>query len=655
MLKLDIQMFANPKLVIETDLNTKKFENGLDRIKDTTQKAGSTVKNIVKALGISKIISVAMNEINASIDGAISRFDTLNNFPKVMSNLGISAEESDKAIKKMSKELEGLPTSLDEGARAVQRFASKNEDVERSTDLFLALNNAILAGGGSAVIQSSALEQLSQSYARGKPDMNEWRTAMVAMPAQLKQVAIAMGYVDASELGEELREGTVSMDEFMDAIVRLNDEGINGLASFKKQSKAATDGIATSIKNAKTQIVKGVTDIVSALDIKLEQLGFGKLNDVIANLGVNAKKGLDGIANLITGDTEKIITDSLIRVQKEGPGIIEKITNGINSKMPDFINSVGNITTEFVNTIDANLPSIINSGIDLITTFTTSISEQIPKLMPQVVETLMNAYMTLTNDENIEKITKAGADLVLNLIQGILNSIPKLIENTDFTLSAILNVLSGGRNLMIKIGFSLMKALIKGIIDSIPEMAESGFKIIKAFLDKITSLISTVISKGKEFIKNFIQGIKDGGLNYIKDVGAQLINGLWQGIQEKWNGLKKKVGELGGAIVDKFKSVFGIKSPSRVFRDEIGKYMAEGLGVGFEDELGKVYRDMQRAIDIEQEKLVANVETGRVFNTIQNSTPVAISIDADVEMDSTKVGRLVTPVVSKTIKTGGGV
>ena len=64
---------------------------------------------------------------------------------------------------------------------------------------------------------------------------------------------------------------------------------------------------------------------------------------------------------------------------------------------------------------------------------------------------------------------------------------------------------------------------------------------------------------------------------------------------------------------------------------------------------------MENAINIEQSKLQANVETGKVFNTLQNSTPVAIDINADVEMDSTKVGRLVTPVISKTIKTGGGV
>ena len=91
----------------------------------------------------------------------------------------------------MSDKLSGLPTTLDQGASAVQRFTSANGDVEKSTDLFLALNNAILAGGASTEIQATALEQMSQAYAKGKPDMMEWRSLMTAMPAQLKQVADA--------------------------------------------------------------------------------------------------------------------------------------------------------------------------------------------------------------------------------------------------------------------------------------------------------------------------------------------------------------------------------------------------------------------------------------------------------------------------------
>ena len=63
---------------------------------------------------------------------------------------------------------------------------------------------------------------------------------------------------------------------------------------------------------------------------------------------------------------------------------------------------------------------------------------------------------------------------------------------------------------------------------------------------------------------------------------------------------------------------------------------------------------MAKTIDIEQSKLQANVETGKVFNTLQNTTPVAISVNADVDLDGQRVGRLITPEISRTIKSGGG-
>ena len=351
---LNIQRFADGKVVIDTALNTKNFENGLDRMKSTTQKAGSTIKNIVVGLGITKLISAGINQINSSLDGAIARYDTLNNFPKVMSNLGIASDEADKSIKKMSERLSGLPTTLDQGAMAVQRFASANGNVEKSTDIFLALNNAILAGGASTEIQASALEQLSQSYAKGKPDMMEWRTAMTAMPAQLKQVATAMGYVDADALGEALRTGKVSMDEFMDTIVKLNTEGLEGFENFETQARNSTGGIATSIQVAKTQVVKGVTDIIEALNIKLQELGIGSISDIISDIGKKAKNGLDMIAKLIKGEL------SLGDFTSLGLQLIERFTLGMVNNLPKVLETATSIISSVGTALSSEFPIIVN-------------------------------------------------------------------------------------------------------------------------------------------------------------------------------------------------------------------------------------------------------------------------------------------------------
>lgn len=288
-------------LIYDTEIDKSGFKKGLSSLTNSVKSGGTKIKNIVSALGITKLISTAFNTINNSIDGAVSRLDTMNNFPKVMSNLGIGAEESKEAINDLSERLKGIPTTLDAAALSVERFTSKNGDVKKSVEIFTAINNALLAGGASSEIQASALEQLSQAYAKGKPDMVEWRSIQTAMPAQLKQVAQVMG-MTTDELGEGLRKGGVEMDDFIETMIRLNKEGTGQFQSFEKQAKNATGGIKTSITNAKTAIVRGVGNIVTAIDTVLKKTELKGLSNVISKIGSTSenvlKKVSEGISKI---------------------------------------------------------------------------------------------------------------------------------------------------------------------------------------------------------------------------------------------------------------------------------------------------------------------------------------------------------------------
>ena len=264
--ELQIVISAQTKSA-KSELNSVKNEvtslkNHVDKVTGSIGNSFKSIRNIVAGLGIASLIK---STILGNIDAAIKRVDTLSNYSRVMSNLGVGSVQANASIQKLSNKLIGLPTTLDDASGAVQRFTSVNGNISRSTDMFLALNNAILAGGASSEIQKSALEQLSQSYAKGKPDMFEWRSAMTAMPAQMKQVAEAMGFVNASALGEALRNGTVSMDQFMNTLMQLNTQGINGYQSFEEQARNATGGIATSIANMRTAIVRCMSEVMNTI------------------------------------------------------------------------------------------------------------------------------------------------------------------------------------------------------------------------------------------------------------------------------------------------------------------------------------------------------------------------------------------------------
>lgn len=264
--ELQIVISAQTKSA-KSELNSVKNEvtglkNHVDKVTGSIGNSFKIIRNIVAGLGIASLIK---STILGNVDAAIKRVDTLSNYSRVMSNLGVGSVQANASVQKLSNKLIGLPTTLDDASGAVQRFTSVNSNISRSTDMFLALNNAILAGGASSEIQKSALEQLSQSYAKGKPDMFEWRSAMTAMPAQMKQVAEAMGFVNASALGEALRNGTVSMDQFMNTLMQLNTQGINGYQSFEEQARNATGGIFTSIANMRTAIVRCMSEVMNTI------------------------------------------------------------------------------------------------------------------------------------------------------------------------------------------------------------------------------------------------------------------------------------------------------------------------------------------------------------------------------------------------------
>lgn len=620
-------MFSRPKLVIDIEANSKNFENGLNKIQNTAKGAGTSIKNIVAGLGITKLIGMAMSEISSSIDGAVSRVDTLNNFPKVMSNLGIGAEAAEKSINKMSDKLAGLPTTLDQGAMAVQRFTSANGDVQKSTDIFLALNNAILAGGASSEIQATALEQLSQSYAKGKPDMMEWRSAMTAMPAQLKQVATAMGYVDADALGEALRTGKVSMDDFMDTITKLNTKGVNGFKSFEKQARNATGGIGTSITVAKTQVVKGVADMIKGLNKGLEEADLPNISEIITIIGKKAKDVLDGIAKNIP-----------------------KIISVLKTLLP--------VITPIIAAFAAFKTFIVIQGIiqgitGAMAAFNAVLLANPIGLIVAAIAGLVAAFVVLWNKSD------AFRNFWINLWDGIKNIASKAIEG----IKNAVKILADNLGIYFKTAWEVIKTVwsvagtyFKTVFDTITGI----FKAIKAVLsgdfrgawEAIKGVFSGWGAYFRKLFNSIVRIFSTIGSRFFS-IGRNIVSGIWSGISGSLSWIKNRITGWVGNVVKFIKKVFKIGSPSKLMRDEVGVFVAQGVGVGFEEELDNVYKGMQKAINFETGKMQASVQTGKVFNTLANTTPVHIELNADVEMDKTKVGRIVTPVVSETLKTGG--
>ena len=348
--------------------NIKNTNNENDKMPQKFANANSSASSLLHTLMGFSVIQKIGGLISGQFESAISRLDTMNNYPKVMSNLGISADQSNASIKVLSEGLKGLPTTLNDAVSSVQNFTSVNGSVGKSTKMFLALNNAILAGGGSTQVQQSALEQLSQSYAKGKPDMMEWRTAMTAMPAQLKQVAQAMGYIDTNALGEDLRAGKVSMNDFMNTFIELNENGVNGFQSFEEQASNATGGFATSIANAKSATTRGITSLIENINNGLSNAGFGTIQDIIQNVGNGIEKMLTNVGK-VAGKAITVLSPALNLIKQVG----SFISDNWSIIAPIVMGIVGALGAYYGAQLLLNTINGIATGIETVKTLATTV------------------------------------------------------------------------------------------------------------------------------------------------------------------------------------------------------------------------------------------------------------------------------------------
>lgn len=295
----------------------KYFNSTIDQTSNKLNKGASSAGSFLKGmLGFSALQKIG-SLITSQMGSAIDRMDTLNNYTNVMSNLGVSEEQANASRERLSSGLQGLPTTLDSAVSAVQRFTSANSNIGASTEMYLALNNAILAGGADMLIQQSALEQLSQAYSKGKPDMMEWRALQQAMPGQLKQIAQAMG-TTTDKLGENLRNGKTSMNDFMKTVVQLNKTGVDGFQSFEEQAKNSTGGIKTSIANMKSAITRGIADVANNINQGLQSIGFEHgISDILTSVGKKIETSLK-TAGVIIRNVIIEINPLLIKIKSIG-------------------------------------------------------------------------------------------------------------------------------------------------------------------------------------------------------------------------------------------------------------------------------------------------------------------------------------------------
>lgn len=691
LMEFNIQMFADGKVVIETDLDNKGFKSGLNKMQ-------SIAKTGFKAVATS--VGVVSTAITAALGGMVkigSDFEAQMSRVKAIS--GATEEEFDK-LKKQAIDL-GKETafSSSEAAQGMENLAAAGFSVNETMEAMPGLLNLAAASGedlsvasdiAAAAVRGFGLEAsetahvadvLAANANKTNSSVTETGEALKyiapfanAAGISLEETAAAIGImanagIQGSQAGTTLR-GALSrlsrptddmigvMDElgisFYDtngkmkplseqvkmleqAMSGLTDEqrnnylvtlygqeSLSGMLALINEGSGELSNLTEEFKNADGAAKETAETMQDNLKGSIEQLGgsietlgitifdslseplkdtTNEVTDIINNM-IDAfeKDGFEGLATAFADG----FTNILMMLVEKAPEfinvavlIIQSLITGFQENQEVILNSAFQIINLLINGLVSMLPQILDMGMQLIIQLMLGLAQQAPELVPQIVEIIIK--MLEVFNENFDKFILAGVQLILGLIEGLIKSIPTIVKNLPTILLAILNFFTASK--LVSAGINLLKGLGTGLIKGIPNLIKNIPKIIT----------------------NMVTSFKNNGLSAFKDVGKNLMTGLWNGLKSAWEGLKNKVSDLAGSIVGKFKSVFGIHSPSRLFRDEIGKQLSAGIGVGFEDELSSVYDDMQKAVDLETEKMSANVQTGSVYNKVMNTTPVQVN------------------------------
>ena len=379
---------------------------------------------------VSSVTSRALDAISGSIASAVNRVDTIANFPKIMQSVGYSADDARATIERLSAGIDGLPTSLDAIVGSVQKIAPVSGSLATATDVALAFNNALLAGGKSQEVMNSAFEQYSQMLSTGRVDMQSWKILAQAMPGQLNQIAKALLGANANQadLYKAMQSGAITFDQFNNAIVSLNNEGLPGYASFAEQARISTESIGTAWTNVQNRINKAVAKIIDHI---------GQAN--IAGAINDFSSSFSGIADTVITYLDPVIsTVGSFMDQLQNNGAITSFGDALNALKDVFdstIGLIGDLITTFTG-LDSSedtsrsaadlLKSAVDgvkSAIELARDAVQGLRDNLTVVAPVIVTvaTALIAYETIKAVRSIADdfgLLKSAASLAFDAIKG---------------------------------------------------------------------------------------------------------------------------------------------------------------------------------------------------------------------------------------------
>ncbi len=392
-------------------------------------------------------------------------------------------------------------------------------------------------------------------------------------------------------------DGTVGKIGKIPGTVKSVSSSLSGaIGKFTAPFKNIGSAVMQGLGNVGTKISRYGSIIGNAFKpILAKAATFAPTFFKLINIGAGAAIIVAGMG-LIYSQFGTQIDQLLLLVQTKGPEVITNFANGITAALPGLVAQGATLIMGILNAITVNLPALVSAGVSIISTLAGSLGAQLPKLIPCAVQMILTLVTSLIS--NLPQLITSGLNLMNGLASGIANSIPLVAAKAPVIIGKLASTIITNLPKILTAGVQIISKLAVGLVQGIP-----------ALIGKIPSMVSQ--------IKNAFTSVNWGS------VGMNIIKGIASGLTGAAGAIVEAAKSAANKALDAAKSALGIHSPSRVFRDQVGKMMALGMGIGFEKNIPiksmnvgvqRAVSGLQKSVDLALSARTADKTVGRVKN-----------------------------------------
>lgn len=588
--------------------NTKELE------KDT-KSLGSKVSSVGKSIGVAfvKGAAVAGSALSGLVALSVKGFSDMEQLSggakKIFDEMDYSKIEKDatNAYKNMNMSATEYLEAMNNVGATFASTMGDQKGYDTAKAGLQAISDYATGTGADINTLTDKYKMITRSTSSYLSIADQFAGLLPQTTSGFLEQAQASGYLSSAY--KKLTD--VPVEEYQQAITKMLEKGVADMGLAGNTLAETEDTLSGSIlaaKSAFSNFVSGAGDIQPVIDT------FVTAGTNIANaVGEMAPKVIDGLVELVDAIIPKIpkLIKSLLPSVLKG---IIKLTSGILTVLPEIIQTLASmlptILTGIISTFTTLLPTLISSVIQSVSSIAQAIVQSIPLLVASIPVIIMGLCTGLM--QALPDLVLMAPQIIVALITGIMQALPMLIETVP----------------------TMINQFADAIVNCLPRMITMGGDMIKSLWSGIKNIFNSLPAWLKSFVQNkIIAPIRDKGVNGLKEVGVNLVKGLWAGMGNAKDWFLNKVKSFGKSVLKSIKNVLGVHSPSTEFA-WIGKMNVLGLEEGMENMKGDLNATMDDMFSLSP-NLVNNASTH--FNPSYN-----IVVNNNMKQDP--LGRMVRDI-----------